>query len=242
MDDGRTRRASASEAGARRVLGVLVPFFNTAVEPELADLRPPGVSNQTARFQLDANVLRNVVDAAANLMPCEPAAFVVGLATDSFPGGLALLRQGAREVTERTGVPTITASDATRVALRRLGVRRIGVVTPFDADGDEHVRTAFAEDGFAVECVRGLACPSFAAIGRTPLDEVRRAFREADSPAVEALVQVGTGLPVLHLVAELEDAFRKPVVACNAAAYWQALREIGRRDPIAGFGRLLAEH
>ena len=44
----------------RRVFGVLVPYFNTAVEPELADLRPAGVWNQTARFILDANVLDNI--------------------------------------------------------------------------------------------------------------------------------------------------------------------------------------
>jgi maleate isomerase len=51
---------------------------------------------------------------------------------------------------------------------------------------------------------------------------------------------VGTGLPVVHLIDELEGNFDKPVVACNAALYWQALRETGIADPIRGFGRLLA--
>jgi maleate isomerase len=46
---------------------------------------------------------------------------------------------------------------------------------------------------------------------------------------------------VLPLVQELEETLRKPVVACNAASYWQALREIGVRDAVPGFGRLLAE-
>jgi hypothetical protein len=41
----------------RGLFGVLVPWFNSVVEPELADLRPAGVSNQTARFALDATVL-----------------------------------------------------------------------------------------------------------------------------------------------------------------------------------------
>jgi hypothetical protein len=44
----------------RKVFGVLAPYFNSVVEPELADLRPPGVSNQTARFALDAEVLQNI--------------------------------------------------------------------------------------------------------------------------------------------------------------------------------------
>jgi maleate isomerase len=57
----------------------------------------------------------------------------------------------------------------------------------------------------------------------------------------EALVEVGTGLPVLHLVDELERDLARPVVACNAASYWQALRELGIQDSIRGFGRLLAQ-
>ena len=34
----------------------------------------------------------------------------------------------------------------------------------------------------------------------------------------------------------------KPIVACNAAIYWQALRQIGITDPIPGFGTLLRDH
>ena len=49
------------------------------------------------------------------------------------------------------------------------------------------------------------------------------------------------GLPVVGLVDELERAFAKPVVACNAAMYWQALRAIGVDDRMAGRGRLLAD-
>ncbi len=49
-------------------------------------------------------------------------------------------------------------------------------------------------------------------------------------------------LPVVHLVDELENALGKPVIACNAASYWQALREMGIDDKIHGFGRLLAEY
>ena len=41
---------------------------------------------------------------------------------------------------------------------------------------------------------------------------------------------------------ELEAETGKPIVACNAAVYWQALRAIGINDAIAGYGRLLADH
>lgn len=225
----------------RKILGVLVPWFNTVVQPELDALRPPGVGNQTARFTLDATVVQSVSDAAGKLTACGPDALIVGLSTEAFPGGLALLEQGVGELGERTGLPVFTAPHATQAALRRLGATRVGVVTPFDAAANEHVRAAFEAQGFAVANVHGLACPSPDAIPHTKLEDIRRAFEHADSGDAEALVHVGTGLPVLHLVDELERAFGKPVVACNAAMYWQALRETGIADPVPGFGRLLAE-
>jgi maleate cis-trans isomerase len=231
--------AVTETASKRRVLGVLVPYFNTAVEHELADLRPPGVSNQTARFTFDADVLQNVLAAARHLAVCGPEVFLVGISTEFLPNGLALLRQGADEVAAAVGIPVVTASHATHEALRHLALRRIAVVTPFDEAANENVRAGFEEGGFSVVRTRGLACPSFDAIGRTPLADVRRAFHAVDSPDADALVQVGTGLPTLDLVQELEAALRKPVITCNTATYWRALREIGFAEPIAGYGRLL---
>jgi maleate isomerase len=224
----------------RGLFCVLVPWFNTVVEPELADLRPAGVTNQTARFGFDAAVLENVASAAEHILPCQPAALLIGLSTEPYPGGLDLARQGADEVARRTHRPVFTASHATQAALRALGATRIAVVTPFDDAANAHVRDAFEADGFTVVGAVGLACPDLATIGHTAPDVVRRAFREADRRDAEVVVQVGTGLPVVHLVTELEQALAKPVVACNAALYWQALRETGIDDAVAGFGRLLA--
>jgi maleate isomerase len=226
----------------RRIFGVLAPYFNTAVEPELADLRPTGVWNQTARFILDGNVLDNIADAARKLMAGRPDALIVGLAPENFPGGLALLTEGVERLTKATGVPVFTASHATHAALRRVGAHRVGVVTPFDAESNAHVRAAFEAEGFTVVAIDGLARPGFDQIANTDPDDIRRIFRTVDCPDAQAIVHVGTGLPVLHLLDELEDALGKPVVACNAASYWQALREMGIDDKIQGFGRLLAEY
>jgi maleate isomerase len=225
----------------RSLLGVLVPFFNTVLEPELADLRPPGVTNQTARFTLDANVLQNVQDAVAKLEACKPSAILIGLSTESFPGGLDVLEKAARAAATHSNRPVFTAPHATHAALRALGVRGIGVVTPFDAAANVHVRAAFEAQGFDVASIVGLSCPALDTIGHTSPDEIRGVFRAVDSPRAEALVQVGTGLPVLHLVGALEREFGKPVVACNAALYWQALRATNIDDRLPGFGRLLAD-
>jgi len=220
--------------------GVLVPYFNSAVEPELAALRPEGVVHQTARFALGPQVVDDIVGTAEKLRGCGPDALLIAIAPENFPGGLELLRQGSARVREATGLPVHTPSFAAHEALRALGAGTVGIVTPFDEASTAHVVAAYEGEGFRVAASVAMARPALNRIADTPHDEVRRAFARADAPTVEALVQVGTGLPLLPLVDELEARFGKPVLGSNLALYWQALRASGRSQPLAGCGRLLA--
>ena len=225
--------------GHRHVFGILVPDFNSVVEPELADMRIAGVSNQTTRFPLDASVLENLASAAERLQPSGVQSWVVGLATDPFPNGLELMNQGVELLRERIGLPVHTASHAVPDALAHLGVNRIGLVTPFDDAGNERVRETYAERGFAVQAIVGLARPGFDQIASTTDAETLAAFSEVAGSGAEALVQVGTGLPTLHLIEELEKKHERAVVTSNQASYWQALRAAGIGDVVPGAGRLL---
>lgn len=226
----------------RKVIGVLVPYFNSIVEPELADLRPDGVSNQTARFSLDEGVREDILAAAEKLASCGPEAFLIALSTEMFPGGLELLADGAEALRSRVGLPVCTASHATHDAVRALGAERIALVTPFDEAANELVRTTYEALGFSVAAIEGLGCQAYDRIAHVQPGDVIEAFARADRDDVDALVQIGTGLAVLHLVERLEREHGKPVVACNAATYWRALRMTGIDDRMSGYGRLLAHH
>ena len=90
--------------------------------------------------------------------------------------------------------------------------------------------------------IKGTAAPTLPAICETPLADIRRVFRQVSAADCEAILQVGTALPVVEIIDELEQEVGKPIVACNAAVYWQTIRGIGIDDRLAGFGRLFAEH
>lgn len=224
------------------VIGVMTPAMNTVVQPELEMLRPEGVTNQMQRFRLGGDTVSDdIVEEAEKLMDCGPAALAIGLTTDAGPGGVAKLADRCRAVEEAVGVPVIGASQANHEALRTIGAKRVAVVTPFTADIDEHVKANTEEAGFEVVAIKGTEAPSLPAICETPIKDIRAVFREVGKADCDAVLQVGTALPVVALIAELEAELGKTVVACNAAVYWRALRLAGIKDRLSGHGRLLEE-
>ena len=49
----------------------------------------------------------------------------------------------------------------------------------------------------------------------------------------------GTGLPTAGIVGRLEGELNKPVVTSQTATLWWALRAMGIKDAVRGYGRLL---
>lgn len=233
----------ADTLGPRAVIGVMTPALNTVVQPELELLRPQGVTNQMQRFRLGGDkVSDDIAEEAAKLMDCKPAAIAVGLTTDAGPGGPSKLRARCDELSKQIGVAVFDASGADYAALRTLAAKRIGIVTPFNAQVDAVVKANAEAAGFEVVAIKGTEAPSLPEICETSLDDIRAVFAQVAANDCDAILQVGTALPVVALIAELEQAHERPVVACNAAVYWQTLRGIGITDPIGGFGTLLEKY
>ncbi|MGB0506940.1 MAG: maleate cis-trans isomerase family protein [Pikeienuella sp.] len=233
----------ADTLAPRAVIGVMTPAMNTVVQPELELLRPEGVTNQMQRFRLGGdNLSDDFSDEAAKLMDCKPAAIAVGLTTDAGPGGPDKLAARCADVAEQVGIPVLGASQADYEALKALGATRVGIVTPFNAEVDAVVKANTEAAGFTVVAIKGTEAPTLPEICETPLPDIREVFAQVAASDCDVILQVGTALPVVALIEELEQTHGKPIVACNAAVYWQTLRKIGINDPIRGYGKLLEDH
>lgn len=227
----------------KALIGVMTPAMNSVVQPELELLRPAGVSNQMQRFRLGGSAIsEDLPDQAAMLMDCNPKVVAIGLTTDAGPGGVEKLAARTAEVEQALGIPVCNASEADHAALRALGAKRIAVATPFNAEVNRVVQANQEAAGFEVVAIDGTAAPSLPEICETPLDDIRALFRGLAESDCDAILQVGTALPVVALLDSLERDLGKTIVACNAAVYWQALRRIGITDRIEGYGRLLSDH
>jgi maleate isomerase len=241
--------------GYRKRIGIVVPSTNTTVQPECEMLRPRGVTNHTGRSTIKERPLNTeqaffehmemmregMTVAIDQIMTAGLDHLIIGIALETFWGGVAAADKLQAELATRAGVGISMGSTAAVAALAKFGARRIAVLTPHQPRGDEIVRAYLKEAGLDVVRLRGLAVTTPRMIAQVPLADIRNALKELDGPDIDALLQVGTALPTVAVAAEAERWLGKPVLAINTVTYWHALRQCGIEDRIYGYGRVLEE-
>ena len=113
------------------------------------------------------------------------------------------------------------------------------MLTPYMPPGDEVVKTFFIQAGYEVSNVHGMRKPSPTSIAETTPQQLKEALLELDGPDVDAIVQCGTNTATAAFAVGASMWLGKPVIACNVACYWYALRQLGINDRFTGFGDLL---
>jgi maleate isomerase len=243
--------------GGRARIGILVPAFNTTVQPETEALRPPGVTNHVARIDMpdgdllsDADqeaVVRSLGDdlfgAIGRVMAARPAIIVMGISIPTFWNGIGGMTNLKMRLEDRAGVPVILGSEACLAALRCFpNIRRLGIVTPYQPIGDSWVKRFFEEAGFDVAIVHSLKRPRGSAIAEADAEMLAGAMDVVAAEGIDLALQVGTNLAFADLVEQESRRIGLPVVAINTALYWMALRRLAINDTVTGFGTLLREH
>lgn len=236
-------------------VGILVPAFNASVQPEMEAMRPRGVTNHVARIDMpntpltsDANQAQVVEQIGPDLpgalrrvAAVEPAAVILGISIGSFWNGVAGGKAMRAEIQSHVAPPVVTADDAFLAALEHLPqVRRLGLITPFQAVADERIKAFFADAGYEVGLVHSTRAASGLAIAETGEARTIDAIRQVAASDCDAVLQVGTNLATARLMDEAERWLGKPCLSVNAALYWRALRLAGNQAPLEGFGAVFA--
>lgn len=244
--------------GFRHKLGIIAPSTNTAVQPEMDNMRPYGVTNHFGRFYIPddpirsdedfnalmANIRATMDEAAQAVMTCSPDRLVLGMSSETFWGG----RDGSKQLMNRMkqiagDKPVTMGSDAVLDALAAYGnIKRIAVITPYMPPGDEQVVQFFNDYGLDVVTIKGLRGISPMLYSHISEKRLRDAINEVNGSDVQAIIQVGTNLCMARLAGIAEFWLDKPVIAINTAIYWHALRNSGIDDRVSGYGSLFLEH
>lgn len=230
--------------GPRGVVAVLIPVQNSNMQPEYEMMRPEGISNQMYRFNITSpdTVGEAVLDVVPHTLKCWPDMIVGGNSLEMRDWSLDKQKWYTGEFTKHAdGKAFVLATDAVIAALRTVGAKRIGMMSPLSVENSKSAVDYYTAHGFDIAAATALLVDKPENAVNVPMERVIEAFEEVDSPDVDTLLHVGGSLGIVPLVQELEDKFGKPVLSVNAATYWYALRKMGIKDAIPGFGRLLLE-
>lgn len=233
-------------------IGILVPFTNTNLEPDLMLLAPPGMSLHFTRIGgYDAEEIPDE-DQMAGLGATDldaPLQLLLGVRPDVILYGCtsATLSHGpefdhalAARIKSRSGAQTVTAAGALVAALRALDVRKIGFASPYVTGLNDRAIGFLADQGIATVSRADVAgrLDNTGQGAMTP-EAVFDLGRRADSPEAEAIVLSCTDMRSVEVIARLEQAAGKPVVTSNQAMMFQVLETVGSAAAPAGFGTLL---
>lgn len=244
---------SVDTLASRAKVAVVVPATNTVVQPEMELMRPPGVTNHVTRMVLpprpydDQEAYKlaletekgNLEIALETVLVCEPHVVAHGHSIHSFRGDAKRALDEEKRLENFCGIPFITPSRAVLAGLEAIGnPSKIAILTPYWPPADEMIANFFEACGYEVTKTYGMKSVGPTAVARFTAEEIITAFEQVDHPQAQALIHVGTNLPVSALTPIIEKKFGKPLIGVNVATYWWALRKIGILDPLPGMGIL----
>ena len=255
-----TVAAPVTDSRGRARIGVVVPVSNSNLEPDLALLRPRGVSLHFARvggYDLDAvpdgDQMRQLAqesldDIIDSLAACRVDVILYGCTSATLAHDRAFDRDLRRQIEARVGVPAVTAAGAVVEALRDLNAARIGLATPYTADLNRAAAAYLESCGIEVATAAGVdaALDNYQQGALTPAQVFALGLR-AGHPDAQAALLSCTDMRAVEVIDALEAALDKPVVTSNQALLYASLKRLNARpaaaEPLSappGFGRLLS--
>jgi maleate isomerase len=231
-------------------LGFLTPSSNTTLEPVTAAVLAglPGVSAHFARFAVTEIALSPAalgqfdpepILAAARLLAHAKVDVIAWNGTSAswlgFESDVALCQQ----ITAATGIVATTSILAMNELIERLGVRRLGLVTPYIDDVQARIVANYQGMGLTCAAERHCGLQDNFAFAEVDDATIGRMVREVAHAGPDAIAVVCTNLRAGPLVAGLEAETGVMLLDSIGAVVWKALALAGG-DPadVVGWGRL----
>jgi maleate isomerase len=143
-------------------IGMLTPSSNTVLEPETQALLAPlgaAASVHFGRFRVtrigldaaaDSQFALEPILAAADLLADAKPALIAWNGTSASWRGFDTDERLCAAIEDRTGLPATSAMLAFNAAMAELGVRRLGLVTPYTPDVQAAIARTYAGHGIEI--------------------------------------------------------------------------------------------
>lgn len=235
------------------LVGMLTPSSNTVLEPYTAALVAPlfpWVSVHFSRFR----VTKIALDAASNSQfTLEPILQAAELLADARPDVIAWNGTSASwlgfdsddrlcdAITKRTGIPATSAILGLNRLLATLGVRRLGLVTPYTSDVQHRIMANYGAAGIETVAERHSGRTDNFSFAEVPEAAIAGMCREVAAAKPDAIAIVCTNMRGPLIAPELEQELGIPVLDSVAFTLWGCLDATAvDMLPLHKFGRMFA--
>jgi maleate isomerase len=238
--------------GWRAKLGVIVLSTNLTVEDEFRRMVPEGVSYHVARCLIPdsagserekedqfLSIEQNALVAATQVAMAQPDLILFACTIGSMLGAAGHDVAISERITQATSIPAITTGTAVLEALRRLGLHRITLISPYPESMGVREKDYLEASipGLSVVSMKNLGVISSYEKNLLPPSSSYRTAKEAVTPDAEGLFISCTAWRTIEVIEPLERELAIPVITSTQASLWACLRRCGIRE-VFPFGRL----
>lgn len=244
--------------GWKGKIGLLIFASNITIEPEFYRMIPEGISVHASRIpfkEVSRKALiemeKGIYRAALLMTSIDFDVILVGCTSGSFVKGFGYDQNLIKRITRLTGVKTITTSTAVIDAMKLLKFKKVAVATPYTDEINEIEKKFIEAHGIAVTRIKGLgysrpakayplASKIVSGIGLIEPTLTYKLAMDVDSKEADGIFISCTNLRTIEIIEPLERNAGKPVITSNQASLAMALRVMGIREKVKGFGLVLS--
>jgi maleate isomerase len=234
----------------RGVLGCIKPTMRPGSLEELIRMLPEGIGVVPLYLSIKEGTTDEFKRAITPFEPLVAQLAELGcdlIHPEGAPPFMLLGHKGEAELLrkweDKYKVPMFTSGTNHVRALNAFKVKRFVGATYFTGPINDLFSKYFVEAGFDVLGMEGISVP-FDRIGHLSSQEVyahvKRTFLKHRESA-QAIYLLGSGWRVLPVIDLLEQDLGVPVIHPVPARCWEIQHRLSVRQPVRGFGRLLAE-
>jgi maleate isomerase len=233
-------------------LGMLTPSSNTALEPityamlaGIADVSVHFSRFKVTEIALSEAALRQFDDSeilrAAELLAHAKVDVIAWNGTSASWIGFERDERLCERITASTGIQACTTVLAYRDLLRRLGAKRIGLVTPYRQEVQDKIIANWNSEGLHCVAERHLSLQDNFSFAEVPEAEVASLIEDVVREGCDAVAVVCTNMRGAGAAEPLERKLGVPVLDSIAVTLWACLTATGI-DPsrIRGWGSLFS--
>jgi maleate isomerase len=233
----------------RTKIGLILPSVDLETPSEFQMIVPRGVALLHTRIMLKETTpeqLRKsgeeVLYSAELLATTNPDVVSYNCTSGVMIRGPEYEQELMQKIEEVSGAKATSMALSIVKAFESLGVKRFLAVSPYLDEIVEAEKRYFKSFGYETALSESMKIPyPLTVMARSPWENYRFTLDAyAKAPDVDAILIACGALRTFEIIEALEEATGKPVVSSNLCSAWMCLKLGGIKNPIQGFGSLLA--